>query len=175
MNGSGIGSTVPNYAGRLPDVSANVKSFVNGSNINSLLGVTNINGVPTITFTANLPIYIGNDITFGHGSTMTSDQRLKTDIQDVKKETVDQLMNLNVKEFSYKDETNNNNNKKHYGFIAQNVEQVLPILVDEKQIKSNKEIFEPAYKTVNYLEIIPLLVQKIQDLQKQIDELKLTK
>lgn len=171
MNGSGIGSTVPNYSGRIPDVSANVKNFVNGSNLNSLLGVTNINGVPTITFTGNLPIYIGNDITFGHGSTMTSDQRLKTNIQDVKKETVDELMNLNVKEFSYI----NNDNKKHYGFIAQNVEQVLPILVEEKQIKSNKETFEPAYKTVNYLEIIPLLVQKIQDLQKQIDELKLAK
>ena len=48
-------------------------------------------------------------------------------------------------------------------------------MVEEKQIKSSKEVYEPAYKTVNYLEIIPLLVQKIQDLQKQIDELKETK
>ncbi len=170
-NNLGIGS-ISNYSGRIPDVAANVKNFVIGPEQSSLLAIQNINGVPTITFTPNLPVYIHNDITFGHGSTMTSDERLKTDITKVTKETVDQLMNLEVKEFLYKDETNKN---KHYGFIAQNVEKVLPNLVEEKQIKSNKEVYEPAYKTVNYLEIIPLLVQKIQDLQEQIDELKKTK
>ena len=167
----GIGS-ISNYSGRLPDVAANVKNYVIGSEHSSLLSIQNINGVRTITFTVDLPVYIKNDFTFGHGSTVTSDERLKTDITKVTKETVDQLINLEVKEFSYKDETNKN---RHYGFIAQNVEKVLPNLVEEKQIKSSKEVYEPAYKTVNYLEIIPLLVQKIQDLQKQIDELKETK
>lgn len=167
-NNLGIGS-ISNYSGRIPDVAANVKNFVIGPEQSSLLAIQNINGVPTITFTANLPVFINNDFTLGHGSTMTSDERLKTDITKVTKETVDQIMNLEVKEFSYKDETNKN---RHYGFIAQNVERVLPILVEEKQLKSSKEVFEPAYKTVNYLEIIPLLVQKIQDLQEQIDELK---
>ena len=170
-NNLGIGS-ISNYSGRIPDVAANVKNYVVAREQNSLVTIQNINGVPTITFTADLPVYINNDITFGHGSTMTSDERLKTDITKVTKETADLIMNLEVKEFSYKDETNKN---RHYGFIAQNVEKVLPNLVEEKQIKSNKEVFEPAYKTVNYLEIIPLLVQKIQDLQQQIDELKSNK
>ena len=170
MSGSNLGTgLISNYSGKLPDLSANVKNFVIGRDQNSLVSIQNINGVPTITFTADLPVYINNNITFGHGSTMTSDERLKTDITKVTKETVDLLMNLEVKEFLYKDETNKN---RHYGFIAQNVEKVLPNLVEEKHIKSNKEVYEPAYKTVNYLEIIPLLVQKIQDLQKQIDELK---
>jgi hypothetical protein len=30
------------------------------------------------------------------------------------------------------------------------------------------------YKTVNYIELIPLLVSKMQDMQKEIDELKET-
>jgi hypothetical protein len=30
----------------------------------------------------------------------------------------------------------------------------------------------PQLKAINYIELIPLLVHKIQDMQKQIDELK---
>ena len=53
--------------------------------------------------------------------------------------------------------------KVHYGFIAQEFEKVYPNLVKNSEM---------GYKTVNYIELIPVLVSKIQDLNKEIQELK---
>jgi hypothetical protein len=65
-------------------------------------------------------------------------------------------------EYTFKADTNKN---LHYGFIAQDVEQLYPTLVKDNVL---------GYKTVNYIELIPLLVSKMQDMQKEIDELKET-
>jgi hypothetical protein len=55
----------------------------------------------------------------------------------------------------------------HYGFIAQDFEKEYPELVTIKPDKTKQNI-----KAINYLEIIPLLVSKIQIMQKEIDELR---
>jgi hypothetical protein len=72
---------------------------------------------------------------------------------------------------------------KHYGFIAQEVEQLLPNLVKENDISSYGLMYsnlseKKFYKSVNYIEFIPLLTKAIQEQQliiekqqKQIDEL----
>ena len=51
---------------------------------------------------------------------------------------------------------------KHYGFIAQDVQKVLPELVYERE----------GHLAVNYVELIPLLVQTIQNLSAEVEELK---
>ena len=57
------------------------------------------------------------------------------------------------------------------GFKAQEVEKILPHLVDEKTLplKSNDE---KEYKTLRYEEMIPYLVESIKELKKEIEELK---
>lgn len=57
------------------------------------------------------------------------------------------------------------NNKTHFGFIAQDVQDAIPELVEKPE---NENDF---YK-LNYIEIIPLLVLSIKEQQAQIDELK---
>ncbi len=57
------------------------------------------------------------------------------------------------------------------GFIAQEMESVLPTLVSE-----GGEVTDPAgetfaSKSVNYMEIIPLLTKAIQEQQAMIEEL----
>jgi hypothetical protein len=47
--------------------------------------------------------------------------------------------------------------------VDRNVEKIYPELVDKSEL---------GFKTINYIELIPLLVTKIQDQQNQIDELK---
>jgi hypothetical protein len=73
-------------------------------------------------------------------------------------------MNLQTKEFTFKDDSSK---QIHYGFIAQEFEVEYPELVFIKPDKKLNNI-----KAINYLEIIPLLVDKIQLMQKEIDDLK---
>ena len=78
----------------------------------------------------------------------------------------DKLLNLNTSQFTFKNDPLSN---IHYGFIAQEFEKEFPELVTIKPDKNLANI-----KAINYLEIIPLLVNKIQLMQKEIDELKAT-
>ena len=73
-------------------------------------------------------------------------------------------MNLKPSKFTFKDDPTNHN---HYGFIAQEFENEYPDLISVKPDKNMANI-----KAINYLEIIPLLVSKIQMMQTEIDELK---
>jgi len=53
--------------------------------------------------------------------------------------------------------------EKHFGFIAQEVEEVLPELVRKDS---------QGKKTLSYNKLIPYLVRAIQEQQKEIEELK---
>lgn len=55
--------------------------------------------------------------------------------------------------------------KRHFGFVAQELQQVYPDLVYEN---------DNGYLSVNYTELIPILVQSIKELKSEIDELKST-
>ena len=92
-----------------------------------------------------------------------SDFKLKDNIEDLHLSFNDKIMNLSPKQYTYKSDKEQN---VHYGFIAQELEQEFPHLV--KEISSNNQ----KVKTINYLELIPILLLKIKDLQLQIDELR---
>ena len=55
-------------------------------------------------------------------------------------------------------------NKQRYGFIAQEVQNVLPELVCK--------IDDSGFLSVNYIEIIPFLVSKVQSQDKEIKSLR---
>jgi uncharacterized protein with gpF-like domain len=52
-------------------------------------------------------------------------------------------------------------NKKHYGFIAQDVQKIYPHLTETKIMGE--------YLTINYNELIPVMVKQIQNLKKELD------
>jgi hypothetical protein len=52
-------------------------------------------------------------------------------------------------------------NKKHYGVMAHELEKIYPDLVTED---------ENGYKSVNYIEIIPILIKSIQELDSKVNE-----
>jgi hypothetical protein len=68
------------------------------------------------------------------------------------------ILKLNPKQYNYKEDS-----KLHYGLIAENVEKIYPNLVSNQNDSG---------KSLNYLEIVPLLVNKIKDLQNQIKYLQ---
>ncbi len=99
-----------------------------------------------------------------------SDERLKHNITAMPPDVSEKLMQLQPKCFHL---TREEKGTQHFGFIAQELEQVFPNLVKSgTNIYDGLSPYEPSYKMVNYLELIPVLLLKIQDLQKQLDELK---
>ena len=93
-----------------------------------------------------------------------SDRRGKKEIEYSVPDIVDDL-----KPVTYRMKEDTEENQLHYGFIAQDVlwfdDNIVKIIDDQ-----NPDI-EPRL-SLDYVEIIPLLVDKCQKLQKQIDEMK---
>lgn len=95
----------------------------------------------------------------------TSDRRLKTNITPLEK-SLDKVMKLNGVTFNWDKSNPKNANVSttlQYGFIAQEIEKVIPELVSETS---------DGYKTVNYVGVIPVLTQAIQEQQQEIEQLK---
>ena len=82
---------------------------------------------------------------------------------EISSELSDNIMNLKPMQFTFKAD---NKSQVHYGFIAQEFETQFPNLVSSNQ--DNQSM----HKSINYLEIVPLLVGKLQKMQSEIDELK---
>ena len=65
---------------------------------------------------------------------------------------------------------NKDDNKKDFGVIAQEIEQLLPEIVKEKELIGQKE--GEKFKTVSYEKLIPFLIKAIQELSDEVDKLK---
>jgi hypothetical protein len=90
--------------------------------------------------------------------TNASDERLKDDIVTVEN-AIESVKKIRGVEFSWKE-----NGTKSIGFIAQEIEKVLPLLVTTNE--------KTGYKSVAYLNMVAILVQAVKEQQIQIDELK---
>jgi hypothetical protein len=66
-----------------------------------------------------------------------------------------------------------NNDKTQVGVSAQEVEHVLPEIVVDAPINSNFTGLD--YKTVHYIQLIPLLIEAIKELDIEIELLKAKK
>ena len=91
-----------------------------------------------------------------------SDARIKENIEDIPTGMLSMFDLLKPKQYFFK-KIVEKEKRKHYGFVAQELEEIFPIFVSDNG---------QGIKSVNYLEIIPLLVLKIKDLQDQINKLK---
>jgi hypothetical protein len=110
--------------------------------------------------TGSLNVY--NDITC---FTSASDIRLKENIKPLEVNCVDLINHINPVEFTWKDITDVPGDKKNtidYGFIAQEVEELLPHLVKDTA----------PYKTIRYEKFAPYLVKAIQELNNTIIKLE---
>lgn len=117
-----------------------------------------------------------------------SDYRLKSDVKSLESSCLDKVLDMNIVEFKYKqrelesrevsesksisaaceeeratwhDEESPILKNKHYGLIAQELQEIYPDLVVEG---------EDGYLGVNYIEIIPLLVRSIQELNAKVEQ-----
>jgi hypothetical protein len=91
------------------------------------------------------------------GFNNASDSNLKTNIKPFNFNCVDIIDKIKAVEFTWKDIKQVPENKKNttdYGFIAQEVQELLPHIVDETS----------EYKIIKYEKLVPYLVKAIQEL-----------
>jgi hypothetical protein len=113
-----------------------------------------------------------------------SDRKLKRDINPIQ-QALKIIGQIEPVSYYYNTEKYPNvgfdNNRLTYGFIAQDLEKILPELVKEKNLHVNgttprtidmsAERETDVVKVVNYTLLIPVLTQAIKEQQKLIDEL----
>lgn len=88
-----------------------------------------------------------------------SDKRLKKDIKPIQ----NSLMNLReIKGYNYHWKDNRTNRNLQTGVVAQEIEKVFPELVS---------VGEDGYKSVNYIGLIPHLIEAVKELDKRTDEI----
>jgi hypothetical protein len=101
------------------------------------------------------------DVVITNGITVSSDIRLKENFEPMSN-ALELVTQLNGFYYTWKKDAGADKPRK-LGFIAQEVEKVIPELV-----KTDSE----GMKSVDYVSVVPVLVEAIKNQQKQIDELK---
>lgn len=96
----------------------------------------------------------------------TSDARLKNDITPINK-GLDLVLKLNPVSFYWTKEYNSSLKNQQFGFIAQDVEKLMPELVIPGSYDEVKR--EEGARSLNYIGIIPFLTKAIQEQQEQIE------
>lgn len=150
--------------------SATIRIGTNGTHAKTF--IAGINGA---TSASGIAVFVNAS---GQLGTLTSSARFKENIEDMSNISTD-LLKLRPVTFVYKDEAADGDKTLQYGLIAEEVAKINPALV----------MFDKEGKpyTVRYQMLTPMLVnelqkehkankeqnEKIQSLQKQIDELKL--
>jgi hypothetical protein len=159
-----------NYDGKQPNNTAYIKRFTSGtlSNLWKVVSYTKSdNTIESAITTANQKykiLFIKGDLFVEGNIVNPSDINLKNNIEAIKIDATNKIMDLKPSQFTFKNDSSNN---IHYGFIAQEFENEYPELVYSKP-----DVNYSNMKGINYLEIIPLLVHKIQLMQEEIDMLK---
>jgi hypothetical protein len=93
-------------------------------------------------------------------STTPSDSKLKKNVKDIEY-GLDAVMKLNPKEYDWKKD-----DRHDIGFIAQEVEEVIP------EVVKDKKWFDDKVKTLDYEKLTAVLIKAVQELKAEVEELK---
>ena len=99
-----------------------------------------------------------------YSSTVASDERLKTNIKHTKYGLEDVLKMRGV-EFNWREKLNG---KYDIGFIAQEMKEIAPELVSEVDGLHG----EDSHLAVDYTKVVPILVESIKELKKELDGIR---
>ena len=172
---SGYYSPVPNYGGRQPDNVQNIKHFVPSLSNAAIWIYKKATDTNTSYITINDPtkdVVIPKDLIVTGSINSPSDITLKENVELITDKEIDSVLEVCPRKYNF---ISDSGKKTHYGIIAQELESLLPELVTSIEINDNdndNDNVTHSIKTVNYIELIPLLICKMQKMQQEIDKLK---
>ena len=108
-------------------------------------------------------LYVNGSI-WANGTTYASDERFKQNITSIQS-PLERLLQINGVEYEMKRQEFQKNHfqtGRQMGLLAQNVEKVVPEAVNEID----------GYKGVDYARLVPLLIEAIKELKKEVEMLK---
>jgi hypothetical protein len=124
-------------------------------------------GLYSYATTAGYAAYFSGNV-YCSGNYLPSDEKLKTNIQPMKN-SLDKIMQLDVMTYNFKTSEFPELNlppDRQNGFTAHNLESVFPELVKLNPAKKEQPV---EFKAVNYIGLIPVLTEAIQEQQKQLE------
>jgi len=159
---------------RQPSAFQNIKLFPQSNAANSALWFLGQDGgVPNIFPANKVNVLIPKDLIVEGSILNPSDLHLKENIELISQDKsidVNKVLKLFPVEYNYIQDTNK---KLHYGLIAQEVEEYFPELVYTTN-RDETDKNSTSTKSVNYIELIPIMLCKMQKMQKEIDMLKMS-
>jgi hypothetical protein len=159
-----------NYSGRQPNNTSYIKTFINGSksnlwtNINYTDNSNTTRQVLTPSSSKITSVFISGNLYVDGSIINPSDIYLKENISQIDSKLTNDILKLTPSKYTLK---NDPTSKTHFGFIAQDFEKYFPELISLKPDKNLDNI-----KAINYIEMIPLLVAKLQEIQSELNILK---
>lgn len=161
-------SVVSNYGGRQPNNSSYIKQFSS-----AVSGYVNwiyktIDGIKYITPSTIDNVYLPKDLFVVGSINSPSDMLLKENVSDLTDDFCNNILKLIPKKYNFK---NDENKKERYGIIAQDLEEIFSGLVTNILIEDSDNISQ--IKSVNYLELIPIMIVKMKIMQSEIDQLNI--
>jgi len=158
------GQQTANYGGKQPDNSTYIKQFNSTASGYASWIYKKFNNIQYITTASATSVFIQKDLVVAQSITSSSDVKLKENIEDITDAETEEILKVKAKKYNY---INDENKKLRYGVIAQELEDFFPNLVSEITEDDGS-----VTKAVNYIDMIPVLLCKIQKMQKEIDTLK---
>ena len=160
-----LSGQISNFGGRIPTTTQNIKQFVESSTASQANWVFLRTANPGYNMyitpaNKNNSVYINKDLIVNGQILFPSDKKLKEDIEPISHSKIEKLLDLEPVEYKLKTDIKK---KKHYGLIAQDIEEIYPELINDNNL---------GFKSVNYMELIPLILLKMKNMQKEIDELR---
>ena len=102
----------------------------------------------------------------------SSDERIKDNITSASNETCyENVKNINLYKFNYKEQFANNKNETQYGFIAQEVQKYYPKAVKYEKIKVKDDTYEN-FLTINQTQLNYTLFGAVKHLQLELENIK---
>ena len=164
LNGSTADWIIDQYGTNASDARLRIFNSISESNGITILENGNV-GMGNLT--PSVRLQVSGDI-IANSIAGSSDIRFKKNIQTVE-HALDKIKALRGVYFNWNKEAfpdKNFGNQNELGFIAQEVEQVVPEIVTRDNTKEE-------YRSVKYDKLVALLVEAIKEQQKQIDSLKI--
>ena len=150
-----------------------------GRNTNNHLIINDENNAPSsinlyVSSNSYVNFYVGETrkaYINSSGLTNSSDEKLKSEIEDIDDKYVQIADKLKPKTYKYNDDKS----KTNLGFIAQDLEKIISELgIDSESFAplGKGDDNEDGYMGINYIQLIPILWAKVQQLSQEIEKLK---